>query len=201
MTLLRPALSLLVFFTALTGLAYPALVTGIAQLALPHQANGSRIERDGVVVGSELLGQSFEAPGYFWGRPSATAAHPYDAAASTGSNLGPLSPALVERVEASVAHLRETGARAGDEGTPVDLVTTSGSGLDPHVSPAAALLQVDRVARARGVAPEEVRALIEQYTEERTLGVLGAPRVHVLRLNLALDERFGRLVTAAPGAP
>lgn len=195
MTLLRPALSLFVFFTVLTGVAYPALVTGIAQLAFPHQANGSRIERDGVVVGSEVLGQPFEAPGYFWGRPSATAAHAYDASASAGSNLGPLSPALAERVSESVSALL-TSTAVPIAGVPADLVTTSGSGLDPHVSPAAARLQVERVALARGVAIDAVGALLDAHVEDRTLGVLGAPRVNVLRLNLALDERFGR-----PGAP
>lgn len=191
---IRTALSSLLFFTVVCGLGYPALITGLAQLTMPHRANGSLIERDGAVIGSELLGQPFGAAGYFWSRPSATSAHPYDAAASSGSNLGPLHPALGERVAARVTAL-------GGGPVPVDLVTTSGSGLDPHVSPAAALFQVARVARARGVDEARVRALVEEHVEERTLGVWGAPRVNVLRLNLALDEALGPPSTPAPAGP
>jgi K+-transporting ATPase ATPase C chain len=193
MNLLRPALSLFALFTVLTGVAYPLLVTGVAQALFAHQANGSPIERDGVVIGSELIGQSFTAPSYVWSRPSATAAHPYDASASTGSNLGPTNPALVSRVEAELAHLSETGTRTDGEAVPVDLVTTSGSGLDPHISPAAALLQAGRVARSRGVDVAEVRRVIEAHIEAPALGLFGAPRVNVLQLNLALDDTFGRL--------
>lgn len=192
---LRPALSSLLFFTVLLGLVYPAVITGLAQLTMPHQANGSLVERDGEVVGSALLGQPFTSAGYFWSRPSATSAHPYDAAASAGSNLGPTSPALTERVAASVAAL-------GGGAVPVDLVTTSASGLDPHVSPAAALLQVDRVAAARRVDADRVRRLVEAHVEDRTLGVWGAPRVNVLLLNLALDESLGPpSSTSAPAGP
>lgn len=196
---LRPAISVFLFLAIVTGLVYPLLVTGVAQAVLPHQANGSLVVVDGEVVGSELLGQPFEAPGYFWGRPSATGAHPYDAAASTGSNLGPTNPALTERITASITSLEESGTRTGDARVPVDLVTTSGSGLDPHISPAAAIFQVERVARARGVATERVRELVDAHVEPMVLGVLGAPRVNVLALNLALDEAFGPLpASAAP---
>lgn len=194
---LRPAISVFLFLAVVTGLVYPLLVTGVAQAVLPHQANGSLVERDGEVVGSELLGQPFEAPGYFWGRPSATGAHPYDAAASTGSNLGPTNPALTERISASITALEESGTRDGDARVPVDLITTSGSGLDPHISPAAAIFQVERVARARGVEADRVRELVDANVEPMVLGVLGAPRVNVLLLNLALDEAFGPLLAAA----
>ncbi len=194
---LRPAISVFLFLAVVTGLVYPALVTGVAQTVLPHRANGSLVERDGEVVGSELLGQPFEAPGYFWGRPSATGAHPYDAAASTGSNLGPTNPALTERISASINALEESGTRDGDARVPVDLITTSGSGLDPHISPAAAIFQVGRVARARGVEADRVREVVDDHVEPMVLGVLGAPRVNVLALNLALDEAFGPLPAAA----
>lgn len=194
MHILRPALSSLLFFTVLCGLVYPAVITGLAQVTMPRQANGSLVERDGEVIGSELLGQPFTSAGYFWSRPSATGAHPYDAAASTGSNTGPTHPALTERVAASVRALG-----GGEERVPVDLVTTSGSGLDPHVSPSAAFFQVERVSAARGVAAERVRELVEGHVEGRTLGVWGAPRVNVLRLNLALDEAFGP--APGPAAP
>ncbi len=189
-SLLRPALVLLGLFTLLTGLAYPAVVTGVAQLAFPAQANGSLIHRDGHPVGSSLIGQPFDDPGYFWGRPSATPNQPYNGGASSGSNLGPSNPALRDAVEARVAALR-----AADPGNaapvPVDLVTASGSGLDPHVSPAAALYQVPRIARARGLQVESVRQLVQEHVAGRTLGVLGEPTVDVLELNLALDRASG----------
>lgn len=186
--LIRPCLGTFVALTLLTGVAYPLVVTGIAKLAFPAQASGSVIERDGRLVGSRLLGQAFSKPGYFWSRPSGTAPQPYNGAASTGTNLSPTNPALAEAVAARAAALR-----ALDPGNaapvPVDLVTASGSGLDPHISPAAAEHQVERVARTRGLTPLEVRRLVEQHTERRTLGLLGEPRVNVLQLNLALDAR------------
>lgn len=184
--LLRPALTLFIVLSLITGLLYPLAVTGVAQTAFPHQANGSLIARDGKAVGSELIGQSFTQPGHFWGRPSATAPMPYNAAASGGSNLGPTNPALAEAVKA-----RTEALRAADPGNtrpvPVDLVTASASGLDPHISPAAAAYQAPRVARARGLPPMQVQALVQQHTESPWLGWLGEPRVNVLALNLALD--------------
>lgn len=183
---LRPALSLLAILTVLTGVAYPALVTVLGQATFPHQANGSLVVVDGVTVGSELIGQPFDEPGYFHGRPSATSP-PYNAAASTGSNLGPLNPALHEAVQERVNAIRAEAVPT-NRLVPVDLVTTSGSGLDPHISPAAALDQAPRVARARGLPEERVLSLIEEHIELRTLGILGERRVNVLRLNLALDE-------------
>src|SRR5689334_22711246 len=183
---LRPALVLLIAFSVLTGLIYPAVVTGIAQLVFPHQANGSLIVRDGKVIGSTLIGQPFDDPKYFWGRPSATSPFPYNAASSSGSNQGPTNPALLEAVKGRIEALR-----AADPGNtapvPVDLVTASGSGLDPHISPAAALYQVGRVAKARGSPPQKVAALVEQHVESPWLPVLGEPVVNVLQLNLALD--------------
>lgn len=183
---LRPAILVLILLTVLTGVAYPLLVTGIAQLVFPVQANGSLIERDGKVLGSALVGQPFSDPKYFWSRPSATGPVPYNAGASSGSNQGPLNPALADAVRARISALK-----AADPGqtapVPVDLVTASGSGLDPHISPAAADYQVPRVARARGLPEDQVRTLVAQHTEGRQLGILGEPRVIVLELNLALD--------------
>lgn len=183
---LKPALLMLAVLTVITGAAYPLLVTGLSQAVFPHQANGSLIERDGKVAGSELIGQPFTDPKYFWGRPSATGPVPYNAGASSGSNLGPLNPALAEAVKARIDALK-----AADPGTaapiPIDLVTASASGLDPHISPSAAEYQVTRVARVRNLGPDAVRVLVARHTEGRQLGALGEPRVNVLRLNLALD--------------
>ena len=189
---LRTAFFMLLIFTVITGVIYPLVVTGIAQVAFPHQANGSLIVIDGKVYGSELIGQQFDAPKYFWGRPSATGTFPFNAfnaenlTASSGSNYGPLNPALLDRVQGRVDALK-----AADPDNiapiPVDLVTASGSGLDPHISVAAALYQVQRVAQARGLSEEVVKALVDKYTEGRQFGFLGEPRVNVLLLNLDLD--------------
>lgn len=184
--LLRPAVTLFLVLSVVTGLAYPLLVTGIAQAVFPVQANGSLIERDGRPVGSALIGQSFNDPGYFWGRPSATASAPYNAAASGGSNLGARNPALKKAVEERVRILREADP-SNTAPVPVDLVTSSASGLDPHLSPAAAEYQVPRVARARGLDPDRVRALVAAHAEPRQFGLLGEPRVRVLELNLSLE--------------
>jgi K+-transporting ATPase ATPase C chain len=190
---LRPMMVVFASLTLITGVAYPLLVTGLAQLAFPAQANGSFISRNGQAVGSRLIGQPFDDPGYFWGRPSATLPRPYAAfdpktmTGSAGSNLGPLNPALLDAVQARILALR-----IADPGNtspiPVDLVTASASGLDPHISVAAAFYQVARVARARAVTEDSIRALVEQNIEGRQLGLLGEPRVNVLLLNLALDE-------------
>jgi K+-transporting ATPase ATPase C chain len=183
---LKPALMMLVWLSLITGIAYPLLVTGIAQALFPGQANGSLIVRDGKAVGSALIGQPFDDPTYFWGRLSATAPHPYNAGASSGSNLGPLNPNLHAAAKARIDSLRESDPGASVP-VPVDLVTASASGLDPHISPVAALYQVRRVAKARGLDEAQVRLLVEGHVEDRQLGVLGEPRVNVLRLNLALD--------------
>lgn len=184
--LLRPALTLFIALSIVTGLLYPLLVTGVAQTAFPHQANGSLITQGGKAVGSELIGQAFTEPGHFWGRPSATTPMPYNASASGGSNLGPTNPALTDAVKARIEALR-----AADPGNtrpvPVDLVTASASGLDPQISPAAADYQAARVAKARGLPLAQVQALVQQHTESPWLGLLGEPRVNVLALNLALE--------------
>jgi potassium-transporting ATPase KdpC subunit len=185
-TLLRPCLVLLGLLTALTGLVYPLSVTGLARAVFPRQAGGSLVVSGGAVVGSSLIGQPFDEDRYFWGRPSATAPAPYNAAASTGSNLGPSNPALREAIAARLERLRKADPD-NPAPVPVDLVTSSASGLDPHLSPAAALYQVPRVARARGLPAARVEALVRAHVEPRTLGLLGEPRVNVLRLNLALD--------------
>jgi K+-transporting ATPase ATPase C chain len=190
---LRTAILIFLVLTVLTGLVYPLVVTGIAQAVFPHQANGSLItERSGRVRGSALIGQPFAGPRYFWGRPSATSPFPYNAANSSGSNLGPTNKALIDRVKADVERIR--AAHPGKGPVPVDLITTSASGLDPHISPAAAIYQVERVAAARGLAPADVRQLVDRHTEGRWLGVIGEARVNVMELNLDLDskERNGR---------
>jgi K+-transporting ATPase ATPase C chain len=184
----RPALVALLIFTIVTGLLYPLLVTAIGQALFAERANGSLIVSGGKTLGSALVGQPFSAPQYFWPRPSATGPFPYNASASSGSNQGPLNPALAEAVEARAKALREADPD-NRMPVPIDLVTASGSGLDPHISPAAAEYQVGRVAKARAMSPGEVRALVSQHTAGRELGVLGEPRVNVLALNLALDQR------------
>jgi K+-transporting ATPase ATPase C chain len=185
-SILRPAISLLLALTVLTGVAYPLLVTGVAQVIFPAQAAGSLVKADGKVVGSRLIGQPFSDPKYFWSRPSATSPQPYNGLASGGSNLGPLNPALTDAVEARIAALRAADPN-NHAPIPVDLVTASASGLDPDISPAAAYYQAERVARARGLGPDRVRALIGAHTRRSLLGVIGSPRVNVLQLNLALD--------------
>ena len=192
---LRPAIVVLLALTLITGIIYPLAMTGIAQLVFPYQANGSLLrDRDGKVIGSELIGQDFTSPKYFQGRPSVTTgtdakgnsvAQPYNAANSYASNLGPTAKALVDRVTADTAKLKAENPR---QPVPVDLITTSGSGLDPDISPAAALFQVPRVAKARGLPEDRVRQLVQEETEGRLLGLLGEPRVNVLALNLALDR-------------
>lgn len=183
---IRPALTMLLILTVLTGLVYPLSVTGLAQFFFPEQANGSLIVRNGKVVGSKLIGQYFDKPEFFWSRPSATSPFPYNAAASSGSNLGPTNPALIEVVKARVTALRSADP-SSDTPVPVDLVTASASGLDPHISPAAAMYQVNRVARARGLDERRVKELVARSIEGRQFAVFGEPRVNVLELNLALN--------------
>ena len=185
---LKPVLMVFLLLTAVTGIIYPLLVTGVAQLAFPEKANGSLILRDGGYAGSELIGQPFDDPKYFWGRLSATPDFPYNSASSSGSNLGPSNPALVEAVKARLEALQKTDP-GNKSSVPIDLVTSSGSGLDPHISPAAAFYQVARVARARALPEDQVHRLVEEFIEPRQWGFLGEPRVNVLRLNLALDRQ------------
>ncbi|MHC1751243.1 potassium-transporting ATPase subunit KdpC [Humidesulfovibrio sp.] len=196
---LRPACLMLVTLALITGLAYPALVTGLAQALFPHQAGGSLIVENGRTVGSKLIGQQFAAPGHFWGRPSATSPQPYNAAASGGSNLGPTNPAQLKNVAERAEALR---AAHGDGPVPAELVTASASGLDPHISPAAALYQAPRVAKERGLDEAAVRQLVARRTEDRQLGLLGEERVNVLLLNrdlegLALDSQAAKAQNAA----
>ncbi|GGA48169.1 potassium-transporting ATPase subunit KdpC [Dyella nitratireducens] len=184
--LIRNAVSMLLVMTVITGIAYPLVATGVAQVLFPHQANGSLIEKDGKPIGSELIGQNFDDPKYFWGRPSATTPQPYNGTASNGSNLGPANPSLHDQVQQRIDALRK--ADPGNTApVPADLVTASGSGLDPEISPAAAQYQVARVARVRHLGVEQVQALVAKFTRGRQLGLLGEPRVNVLTLNLALD--------------
>ncbi|HDV6321533.1 TPA: potassium-transporting ATPase subunit KdpC [Burkholderia multivorans] len=185
-SLIRPLVVIFVVLTAVTGFAYPAVLTAFGQAVFPWQANGSLIERNGQIVGSALIGQSFDAPEYFWGRLSATSPMPYNAAGSGGSNLGPLNPSLAEQVKARIAALRDAGTDLSKP-VPVDLVTASASGLDPEITPAAAAYQIERVANARHLSRETVAQLVAANTTGRQFGVLGEPRVNVLKLNLALD--------------
>jgi K+-transporting ATPase ATPase C chain len=186
---IKPALLMLLFFTALTGVVYPLAVTLFAQTLFPGQANGSLLGSDEQPLGSELIGQAFNRPEYFWGRPSATSSVPYNSGASGGSNQGPTNPALTDAVQARIKALRDADP-ANPEPVPVDLVTASASGLDPHISPAAAAYQISRVAKARQLSLDSVLDLVERYTETRQWGILGEPRVNVLKLNLALDHRL-----------
>jgi len=183
---LRPAIVLFALLTILTGLIYPLAITGVAQAVFPRQANGSLIYRNGQPVGSALIGQPFDDPKYFWGRLSATSPFPYNAASSSGSNYGPLSSALTDAVQSRINALKAAGP-TNNQPIPVDLVTSSASGLDPHISPAAALYQIPRVARVRSLSEDRVRGLVMQFTEGRQFGILGEPRVNVLKLNLALE--------------
>ena len=183
----RTALISILLFTVLTGLIYPLLVTAVAQLVFPGKANGSILTKNGKAVGSELIGQPFSSPKYFWSRLSATSPVAYNAGASTGSNYGPLNPALLDATAKRVKDLKEADPQNTNR-VPVDLATASGSGLDPHISVAAALYQLPRVARSRNVSERVIRSLVNQYTEGRQLGFLGEPRVNVLKLNLALDD-------------
>jgi potassium-transporting ATPase KdpC subunit len=184
---LTPALRMLVIMTALTGVIYPLVVTGVAKVAFPRAANGSLIVTDGKTLGSDLIGQPFDDRKYFWSRPSATSPQPYNAMASSGSNQGARNPALADAVKDRIKALRDADP-GNAAAVPVDLITASGSGLDPHISVAAAEYQLSRVSKARGLATEEVRRLVTENTEGRTLGVLGEPRVNVLKLNIALDR-------------
>jgi K+-transporting ATPase ATPase C chain len=191
MSELRPALVTFALLTLLTGILYPLLVTGVGQIAFARKASGSEIQVGERIVGSSLVGQPFSAPRYFWSRPSATVPQPYNGAASSGSNQGPLNPALEAAVKERIASLRLADP-TNTAAVPVDLVTASGSGLDPHISPAAAEYQVARVARVRRVPVERVRTLVQQATDGRTFGILGEPRVNVLELNLLLDAQLSR---------
>lgn len=198
-----PSIVSIIFFTLVTGLAYPGLITAVAQAVFPYQANGSLItDSSGNVIGSDLIGQQFSDPAYFWGRLSATGPVPYNAAASSGSNYGPLNPSLIGPdgiIQTRITALHDAEAAAGVDNTrpvPVDLATASGSGLDPQISPAAAQYQVARIAALRKIDTAAVQALVDQYTEGRTLGVLGESRVNVLRLNLALDEKYPKPAAA-----
>ena len=182
---LRPALALFILFTLVTGVAYPLAITGVAQAVMPAKANGSLIEKDGAVIGSSLIGQGFSSPRYFHGRPSGAGKDGYDASASSGSNLGPNSKALADRITADVAKVKSEDGIAG--AAPADLVTASGSGLDPDITPASAYLQVARVARERAMPEADVRSLVDRTAQPRVFGLLGEPRVNVLALNLALD--------------
>jgi len=182
-----PALRMLAILSVLTGVAYPYLVTGVAQLAFPRAANGSLIAADGKTLGSSLIGQPFDDPKYFWSRPSATSPMPYNGGASSGSNQGPRNPALADAVKDRIKALRDADPD-NKAAVPADLVTASGSGLDPHIGVAAADYQIARVAKARGMTPDTVRALVAASTEGRTFGILGEPRVNVLAVNLALDR-------------
>ncbi len=186
-TMFRPVLVLFALLTAVTGFIYPLIVTGIARVAFPDQAAGSLIVKDGKAIGSRLIGQSFTDPKYFWSRPSATGPYPYNASASTGSNQGPLNPALTDAVKSRIEALKAADP-TNPAPIPVDLVTASASGLDPHISVAAANYQLERVARVRGLSADKVAALVTQHTEGRLFGFLGEPRVNVLEMNLALDE-------------
>jgi K+-transporting ATPase ATPase C chain len=188
---MRPAIMMVILFTFITGLLYPLAVTGMVQAVFPAQANGGIITAEGVAVGSTLIGQPFTDPAYFWSRPSATGPFPYNAAASSGSNLAPTNLALLDAVEERIAALRAADSKSKLP-VPIDLVTASGSGLDPHISPAAAEYQVPRVAEARGLDVGQVAALVQEHTAGRQIGFLGEPRVNVLELNLALDELAGR---------
>jgi potassium-transporting ATPase KdpC subunit len=188
-TMIRNALMSLLLFTILTGLIYPLVVTGIAQLLFPQQANGSIIMKNNKPIGSSLIGQQFEDPKYFWGRLSATTPYPYNGGSSTGSNLGPNNPAFIKAVQARIDALRAVD-RSNTAKIPVDLVTASGSGLDPHISPAAAAYQIHRVAIARGVDDARIQEIDAKHTSGRWLGLIGEPVVNVLMLNLALDEQI-----------
>jgi K+-transporting ATPase ATPase C chain len=184
----KPALIMLVILTVLTGMVYPGVVTALAQVLFPHQANGSLIEdKDGKPLGSELIGQPFSDPKYFWGRPSATSPYAYNAGASTGSNQGPTNPALMDAVKGRIQALHDADPE-NQAPIPVDLVTASGSGLDPQITPAAAAYQINRVAKARHINPQKLRDLVSQQTESRQWGIFGEPRVNVLSLNLELDR-------------
>jgi potassium-transporting ATPase KdpC subunit len=185
--IVRPAISLLILMTAILGIVYPLVITGVARVAFAHQADGSLIYRDGKLIGSTLIGQSFSDPKYFWGRPSATTPQPYNGLGSTGSNLGPLNPALLDQVKANAKALRHADP-TNRQPIPVELVTASASGLDPDISPAGAQYQAGRVARARGIPLTQVESLITAHQQDRMLGLIGERRINVLELNLALDR-------------